>query len=158
MTLRREIALRALTGCGALLLAAGCATTCGPGTVETDGGGWRVERDESGGLKVVDKICLPISPISDCTDYQMIEQDGGGWRRERDGGGWRIDRDGGGWRRERDAPQHPGYDDDDDTDSIVYVPSGVCRIGVEPPPEIPPPIEFRLPAKQPQSAPTHQGS
>ncbi len=112
---------------------AGCAT-CGPGTVETDGAGWRFERD---GLllgwldKSYAKVCLPISPISDCTDYQMAEEDGGGWRIDRDGAGWRIDRDGAGWRRERDEPHHPA-DAGENLRKLAYAPRGVCRIGVEP--------------------------
>jgi hypothetical protein len=59
----------------------------------------------------------------------MKEEDGGGWRVDRDGGGWRVDRDGAGWRVERDAPQHPGQSG---SQTIAYVPSGVCRIGVPP--------------------------
>ena len=112
----------------------GCAT-CGPGTVESDGAGWRFERD--GFLlgwidKSPGKVCLPISPISDCTEHQMAEEDGGGWRIDRDGAGWRIDRDGAGWRRERDEPNHPA-DAGANLSKIAYSPSAVCRIGVEPP-------------------------
>ncbi|MBT8400103.1 MAG: hypothetical protein KJO98_06480 [Rhodothermia bacterium] len=130
----------------------GCAT-CGPGTIESDGGGWRFDRDDgffSGFQNNFNKVCLPVGTISDCTDYQMIEEDGGGWRSDRDGGGWRSDRDGGGWRidrdgggwrfdrdgggwlRERDEPHHPG-DAGDPPQPIFYVPTGVCRIGVPPP-------------------------
>lgn len=117
---------------GSVLLT-GCATTCGPGTVETGGGGWLFQ---SGGP--FNKVCLPISPVSDCTDFQMVEEDGGGWRNERDGGGWRIDRDGGGWRierdgsgwrRERDEPHHPA-DSGGELETIVYTAPGICRIGV----------------------------
>lgn len=127
---------------------AGCAT-CGPGTIETDGAGWA-------GYDFLDKfdtelgkVCLPAGTVSDCTDFQMVEEDGGGWgtdrdgggwgtdrdgggwRVDRDGGGWRYDRDGGGWRRERDEPHHPG-DAGEELDTIYYVPTGVCRVGVPP--------------------------
>ena len=107
-------------------LMAGCAT-CGPGTVESEGDGWLFEV-----TKTYSKVCLPISPISDCTDYQMVEEDGGAWRIDRDGAGWRIDRDGAGWRRERDEPHHPA-DADQDLRKLYYAPMGVCRIGVDPP-------------------------
>ncbi len=116
-------------------LMAGCAT-CGPGTVETDGAGWRFERDDSfwGGAfeNKFNKVCVPVGTVSDCTTYQMIEEDGGAWRIDRDGAGWRIDRDGAGWRRERDDPHHPGDEGDITLGSIFYVPTGVCRIGVPP--------------------------
>lgn len=122
----------------AFLLTGGCAATCGPGTIETDGGGWRVDHDSA---SLFTKVCLPVSPISDCTDFQMIEEDGGGWRNDRDGGGWRVDHDGGGWRvdhdgsgwrKERDVPHHPA-DAGNNLEKVVYVPAGVCRVGVEAP-------------------------
>ena len=113
------------------LVLAGCAT-CGPGTIETGSKGWKKVYGNS--------VCLPVGTVSDCTDYQMVEEDGGGWIRERDGGGWIrerdgggwiVDRDGGGWIRERDEPHHPG-DAGDALATIYYVPNGVCRIGVPP--------------------------
>ena len=104
------------------LVLAGCAI-CGPGTIETGGKGW--------GKVSVNSVCLPAGTVSDCTDYQMVEEDGGGWIRERDGGGWIVDRDGGGWIRDRDEPHHPG-DAGDALATIYYVPTGVCRIGVPP--------------------------
>jgi hypothetical protein len=110
------------------VLLAGCAT-CGPGTVQTAGTGW--------GQLTVDSVCLPVGTVSDCTDFQMVEEDGGGWRSDRDGGGWRSDRDGGGWRRERDEPHHPG-DAGDTLATIYYVPTGVCRVGI-PVPDAPSP-------------------
>ncbi len=126
---------------GVAALATGCAT-CGPGTVQTDGAGWRFERDSGGILQNnFGKVCLPVSPVTDCTEFQMVEEDGGGWRIDRDGGGfridrdgggYRIDRDGGGYRKERDEPHHPG-DAGKTLRKIVYVPSGVCRVGVSPP-------------------------
>ena len=109
-------------------LAAGCAT-CGPGTVDSDGGGWRFDRD-GGVLNRFTRVCLPVSPVSDCTDFQMKEEDGGGWRTDRDGGGWGVDRDGGGWRRERDEPHHPGDRGSPDLGTIAYSSTGVCRVGV----------------------------
>jgi hypothetical protein len=134
--------------------ALGACATCGPGTIETDGSGWRFERDD-GFLGLFqnnfNKVCLPVGTVSDCTDFQMVEEDGGGWRSDRDGGGWRsdrdgggwrvdrdgggwrYDRDGGGWRRERDEPHHPG-DAGQDLETIFYVPTGVCRVGVPPNP------------------------
>lgn len=114
------------------VLATGCATTCGPGTVETEGSGWQF------GLSSIspNKVCLPVSPVSDCTDFQMIEADGGGWAVDRDGGGHRVDRDGGGGRKERDEPHHPA-DAGSNLNKLSYVPSATCRIGVDaPPPEI----------------------
>ena len=134
-------------------LLGGCAT-CGPGTIETDGSGWRFERD--GGFfdffqNNFNNVCIPTGTVSDCTDYQMVEEDGGGWRSDRDGGGWRsdrdgggwridrdgggwrYDRDGGGWRRERDEPHHPGDAGDAQLSQIYYVPTGVCRVGVPAP-------------------------
>jgi hypothetical protein len=125
-------------------VALGACATCGPGTIETDGSGWRFERDDGfvGFFQNnFNKVCLPVGTVSDCTDFQMVEEDGGGWRSDRDGGGWRVDRDGGGWRydrdgggwqRERDEPHHPG-DAGQDLEKIFYVPTGVCRVGVPPP-------------------------
>ncbi len=124
----KYVFLRALVSATPLVLA-GCAS-CGPGTIKTDGTGW--------GSFAVGNVCLPAGTVSDCTDYQMVEEDGGGWRIDRDGGGWRIDRDGGGWRyerdgggwrRERDEPHHPG-DAGQSLDTIHYVPTGVCRVGI----------------------------
>ena len=48
----------------------GCAT-CGPGTIESDGAGWRFDRDGGffGGLENnFNKVCLPVGTVSDCTD------------------------------------------------------------------------------------------
>ena len=118
----------------------GCATTCGPGTVETDGGGWGFRFN--GSINTAEKVCLPVSPVSDCTNYSMKEEDGGGWgvdrdggghRIDRDGGGHRVDRDGGGVRKERDEPHHPSEAGDlGDDDKVIYMPAGYCRIGVRP--------------------------
>lgn len=118
----------------------GCVTTCGPGTVETEGDGWGFNLN--GKNISPENVCLPVSPVSDCTNYSMKEEDGGGWgvdrdggghRVDRDGGGHRVDRDGGGVRKERDEPHHPadasslGPDD-----KVIYMPAGYCRIGVRP--------------------------
>lgn len=142
-------------------LLGGCAT-CGPGTIDTDGSGWRFERDGTFFDLLQNnfaRVCVPAGTVSDCTDYQMVEEDGGGWRSDRDGGGWRSDRDGGGWRIDRDGggwrydrdgngdnedddsggwlrirtePHHPG-NAGDDLEKIYYIPTGVCRVGVPAP-------------------------
>lgn len=122
-------------------LATGCATTCGPGTVETDGAGWKFNFSGKT-IGSSEKVCLPVSPVSDCTNDSMKEEDGGGWgvdrdggghRIDRDGGGHRVDRDGGGVRKERDEPHHPADASSlGDDDKVIYYPAGYCRIGVRP--------------------------
>jgi len=123
------------------LLATGCATTCGPGTVETKGDGWAFLSSGSLRVSAPENVCMPVSPVSDCTTYSMKEEDGGGWgvdrdggghRVDRDGGGHRVDRDGGGVRKERDEPHHPAEAGDPALGTISYMPAGYCRIGVRP--------------------------
>ena len=111
-----------------------CGTTCGPGTVKTDGEGWDFQvGGVEGNVKTPGKVCVPISPVTDCTDFQMIEADGGGHSIDRDGGGHRVDRDGGGHRVERDEPHHPADAGSSTLAKISYVPSATCKVGVEAP-------------------------
>lgn len=116
------------------LAAAGCGTTCGPGTVKTKGDGWDFQfAGVEGSIDGAQNVCVPVSPVNHCTDFQMIEEDGGGHRVDRDGGGHRVDRDGGGGRKERDEPHHPA-NAGDPPDKLTYVPTATCRVGVEAPP------------------------
>ena len=78
----------------------------------------------------------------------MVEEDGGGHSVDRDGGGHRVDRDGGGGRKERDEPHHPA-DAGGPLDTVDYVPTATCRVGVEAPDPVVP-LLFPFPgAKQP---------
>ena len=130
---RMNTKVLSLTVCALTAALAGCGTTCGPGTVKTDGEGWDFQvGGVEGSVKSPGKVCVPISPVSDCTDFQMVEADGGGHRVDRDGGGHRVDRDGGGGRKERDEPHHPA-DAGSALAKISYVPSATCKVGVEAP-------------------------
>jgi hypothetical protein len=136
-----NIRILSLTALPLSFLATGCVTTCGPGTIETDGDGWKHSLLGKTNIESPTKICLPVSPVSDCTTYSMKEEDGGGWGVDRDGGGHRVDRDGGGHRvdrdgsgvrKERDEPHHPKDAGDPSLGEVHYFPAGYCRIGVRP--------------------------